>query len=183
MCRSSARARWCMPATSWSPTMTAFASCRVPPPPMCSKKPASAKRTRNRSASGSPPASSASTSMACVSASPGKDSPMSEVRAMWMRGGTSKGGFFLADDLPADIAERDAFLLRAYGSPDLRQVDGMGGADPLTSKVAVVSASTRAGVDVEYLFLQVAVDKAVVSDAQNCGNMLAGVAPFAMERG
>ncbi|GAB3049102.1 4-oxalomesaconate tautomerase [Stenotrophomonas tumulicola] len=109
---------------------------------------------------------------------------MSEgVRAMWMRGGTSKGGFFLAADLPADADARDAFLLRAYGSPDMRQIDGMGGADPLTSKVAVVSRSAREDADVDYLFLQVAVDQAVVSDAQNCGNMLAGVGPFAIERG
>jgi 4-oxalomesaconate tautomerase len=71
---------------------------------------------------------------------------------MWMRGGTSKGGYFLADDLPTDMAERDAALLRAMGSPDVRQIDGMGGADPLTSKVAVVRKSTRAGVDVDYLF-------------------------------
>jgi len=105
------------------------------------------------------------------------------VRTMWMRGGTSKGGFFLAAELPADVAERDAFLLRAYGSPDARQIDGMGGADPLTSKVAVVSASTREDADVDYLFLQVFVDEALVSDAQNCGNMLAGVGPFAIERG
>jgi 4-oxalomesaconate tautomerase len=105
------------------------------------------------------------------------------VRCMWMRGGTSKGGFFLADDLPADIAERDAFLLRVMGSPDPNQIDGMGGADPLTSKVAVVSRSTRDGVDVDYLFLQVFVDQAIVTDAQNCGNMLAGVGPFAIERG
>lgn len=105
------------------------------------------------------------------------------IRCMWMRGGTSKGGFFLADDLPADSAARDAFLLRAMGSPDPRQIDGMGGADPLTSKVAVVSRSTRAGVDIDYLFLQVFVDQAIVTDAQNCGNMLAGVGPFAIERG
>ncbi|RBE27914.1 4-oxalomesaconate tautomerase, partial [Xanthomonas oryzae pv. oryzae] len=98
-------------------------------------------------------------------------------------GGTSKGGFFLADELPADPAARDAFLLRAYGSPDVCQIDGMGGADPLTSKTAVVSRSTRADADVDYLFLQVAVKQAQVSDAQNCGNMLAGVAPFALERG
>jgi 4-oxalomesaconate tautomerase len=109
---------------------------------------------------------------------------MSEaVRCMWMRGGTSKGGFFLADDLPTDTVARDAFLLRAMGSPDLRQIDGMGGADPLTSKVAVVSKSSREGVDVDYLFLQVFVDQAIVTDAQNCGNMLAGVGPFAIERG
>ncbi|MFD1912980.1 4-oxalomesaconate tautomerase [Halodurantibacterium flavum] len=102
------------------------------------------------------------------------------VRAMWMRGGTSKGGYFLAGDLPA---ERDAFLLRAMGSPDPRQIDGMGGADPLTSKVAVVRKSARPDADVDYLFLQVFVDQAVVTDAQNCGNILAGVGPFALERG
>ncbi len=105
------------------------------------------------------------------------------IRAMWMRGGTSKGGFFLAADLPADPAARDAFLLRAFGSPDPRQIDGMGGADPLTSKVAIVSRSTEVGANVDYLFLQVFVDQAIVSDAQNCGNMLAGVGPFAIERG
>ena len=104
-------------------------------------------------------------------------------RCMWMRGGTSKGGVFLKDDLPADPQERDAFLLRVMGSPDVRQIDGMGGGDPLASKVAVVSRSTRPGVDVDYLFLQVFVDQALVSDAQNCGNMLAAVGPFAIERG
>jgi 4-oxalomesaconate tautomerase len=102
------------------------------------------------------------------------------VRCMWMRGGTSKGGYFLKSDLPAD---RDAFLLAAMGSPDSNQIDGMGGADPLTSKVAVVSTSARDGVDVDYLFLQVFVDQAIVTDAQNCGNILAGVGPFAIERG
>ncbi len=102
---------------------------------------------------------------------------------MWMRGGTSKGGYFLADDLPADTQARDAVLLRAMGSPDLRQIDGMGGADPLTSKVAVVSKSDRDGVDVDYLFLQVFVDQPTVTDAQNCGNILAGVGAFAIERG
>jgi len=102
---------------------------------------------------------------------------------MWMRGGTSKGGYFLAADLPADPAERDAFLLGVMGSPDPRQIDGMGGADPLTSKVAVVKKSEREGIDVDYLFLQVFVDQALVSDAQNCGNILAGVGPFAIERG
>jgi 4-oxalomesaconate tautomerase len=101
---------------------------------------------------------------------------------MWMRGGTSKGGYFL-DDLPADANRRDEILLRVMGSPDLRQIDGMGGADPLTSKVAIVKKSTRPGVDVDYLFLQVFVDQAVVTDKQNCGNMLAGVGPFAIERG
>lgn len=105
------------------------------------------------------------------------------VRCMWMRGGTSKGAFFLASDLPADTAARDALLLRVMGSPDPRQIDGMGGADPLTSKVAVVTTSSRDGVDVDYLFLQVFVDQPIVTDSQNCGNMLAGVGPFAIERG
>ncbi len=104
-------------------------------------------------------------------------------RCMWMRGGTSKGGFFLRDDLPGDKAARDAFLLQVMGSPDPRQIDGMGGADPLTSKVAVISRSVRPGIAVDYLFLQVYVDQAIVSDAQNCGNILAGVGPFAIERG
>ena len=108
---------------------------------------------------------------------------MTGTRCMWMRGGTSKGAFFLAEDIPDDTAARDALLLRIMGSPDPRQIDGMGGADPLTSKVAVVSRSTRQGVDVDYLFLQVFVDQALVSDQQNCGNMLAGVGPFAIERG
>ncbi|ETX14273.1 FldA protein [Roseivivax halodurans JCM 10272] len=99
---------------------------------------------------------------------------------MWMRGGTSKGGYFLAEDLPED---RDGFLLRVMGSPDARQIDGMGGADPLTSKVAVVARSERPGIDVDYLFLQVYVDRAIVTDAQNCGNILAGIGPFAIERG
>ena len=105
------------------------------------------------------------------------------VRCMWMRGGTSKGAYFLAEDLPDGIATRDRLLLRIMGSPDPRQIDGLGGADPLTSKVAIVKKSARQGVDVDYLFLQVFVDQARVSDAQNCGNILAGVGPFAIERG
>ena len=104
-------------------------------------------------------------------------------RCMWMRGGTSKGGYFLAIDLPADEGARNELLLRAMGSPDTRQIDGMGGANPLTSKVAVVSASDRDDADVDYLFLQVFVDQAIVTDAQNCGNILAGVGGFAIERG
>ena len=111
------------------------------------------------------------------------DPAESGIRCMWMRGGTSKGGYFLAQDLPADTAVRDAFLLRVMGSPDPRQIDGLGGADPLTAKVAVVSKSDRDDADVDYLFLQVFVDQAIVTDAQNCGNILAGVGPFAIERG
>ena len=105
------------------------------------------------------------------------------IPCMWMRGGTSKGAYFAASDLPADPDARDALLLHLMGSPDPRQIDGVGGGDPLTSKVAIVKPSDRADVDVDYLFLQVFVDQAIVSDAQNCGNILAGVAPFAIERG
>lgn len=101
----------------------------------------------------------------------------------FMRGGTSRGPFFLATDLPADQTRRDAVLLAAMGSPDLRQIDGLGGADPLTSKVAIVSRSTRPGVDLDYLFAQVVIDEARVDTTPNCGNMLAGVGPFALERG
>lgn len=105
------------------------------------------------------------------------------IPCLWMRGGTSKGAYFLATDLPAEAATRDALLLRVMGSPDPRQIDGIGGADPLTSKVAVLSPSTRADADVDYLFLQVFVDQALVSGAQGCGNILAGVGPAAIERG
>ncbi len=100
-----------------------------------------------------------------------------------MRGGTSKGLYFLKDDLPADDATRDAVLLAAMGSPDPRQIDGMGGADSLTSKVAVVSLSEHPDADVDYLFLQVVVNEARVDPGQNCGNILAGVGQFAIERG
>ncbi|MEB8338417.1 PrpF domain-containing protein [Streptomyces endophyticus] len=106
-----------------------------------------------------------------------------EPRCMVMRGGTSKGAYFLASDLPAEPAARDDLLLRVMGSPDPRQIDGIGGAHPLTSKVAVVSPSADPDADVDYLFLQVNVDEPVVSDRQNCGNILAGVGPFAVERG
>jgi len=103
------------------------------------------------------------------------------IRCMLMRGGTSKGAYFLAADLPDSY--RDELWLRIMGSPDPRQIDGIGGAHPLTSKVAVISAASRADADVDYLFLQVGVGTATVTDKQNCGNLLAGVAPFAMERG
>jgi 4-oxalomesaconate tautomerase len=107
------------------------------------------------------------------------------VRCMLMRGGTSKGAYFLADDLPPDPAERDDLLLRIMGSPDARQIDGLGGGHPLTSKVAIVRPlpDDEAADAVEYLFLQVSVDEALVSDRQNCGNLLAGIGPFAIERG
>jgi 4-oxalomesaconate tautomerase len=102
---------------------------------------------------------------------------------MLMRGGTSKGAYFLAADLPSERAARDDLLLRIMGSPDARQIDGIGGAHPLTSKVAVISRSALPHADVDYLFLQVGVGEATVSDRQNCGNLLAGVGPFAVERG
>jgi 4-oxalomesaconate tautomerase len=108
---------------------------------------------------------------------------MTGIRCMLMRGGTSKGAYFLAADLPADRDERDDLLLRIMGSPDPRQIDGIGGAHPLTSKVAVVSGSDGGLADVDYLFLQVGVDAPTVSDKQNCGNILAGIGPFAVERG
>lgn len=105
------------------------------------------------------------------------------VRCMMMRGGTSKGAYFLAEDLPAEPAARDALVLSLMGSPDPRQIDGLGGAHPLTSKVAIVSRSALAGCDIDFLFAQVAVDKDTVDTTPNCGNILAGVAPFAIERG
>lgn len=109
--------------------------------------------------------------------------PQTAIRCSVLRGGTSKGLYFLADDLPADRPTRDAVLLKAMGSPDGREIDGMGGGHPLTSKVAVVKRSERDDADVDYLFLQVWPDRAEVSDNQNCGNILAGVGPFALEEG
>lgn len=104
------------------------------------------------------------------------------IPCLYMRAGTSKGAFFLASDLPDDPGDRDNLLLRIMGTPDSRQIDGLGGAHPLTSKVAVISPSGD-GADVNYLFLQVGVDTDFVTDRQNCGNILAGVGPFAVERG
>jgi 4-oxalomesaconate tautomerase len=105
------------------------------------------------------------------------------IRCSVIRGGTSKGLYFRIEDLPTDRETRDAVLLAAMGSPDPREIDGMGGAHPLTSKVAVVAKSARENADVDYLFLQVWPDRAEVSDNQNCGNLLAGVGPFALEEG
>jgi 4-oxalomesaconate tautomerase len=105
------------------------------------------------------------------------------IPATLMRGGTSKGLYFDVRDLPTDRAARDRVLLAAMGSPDIRQIDGVGGAHPLTSKVAVIGPSTRRDTQVDYLFLQISVDQASVSDSQNCGNILAGVGPWAIEHG
>jgi 4-oxalomesaconate tautomerase len=105
------------------------------------------------------------------------------VRCTMLRAGTSRGLFLEAGDLPADAAARDDLLLRLMGTPDPRQIDGLGGATSLTSKVAVVSSSEHPDADVDYLFLQLGVDAPTVSDQQNCGNVLAGVGPFAVDRG
>jgi 4-oxalomesaconate tautomerase len=106
----------------------------------------------------------------------------SGIRCMLMRGGTSKGAYFLASDLPPDPSYRDDLLLRIMGSPDIRQIDGVGGAHPLTSKVAIVQKSADPPADVDFLFAQVSVDRALVDTTPNCGNILAGVGPFAIER-
>ncbi|OON80105.1 4-oxalomesaconate tautomerase [Streptomyces tsukubensis] len=100
-----------------------------------------------------------------------------------MRGGTSRGPFFRARDLPSDPAARDAVLLAAMGSPDPRQIDGLGGAHPLTSKAGVVDTSLRDDVDLEFLFAQIQPGSDVVDTTANCGNMLAAVVPFAVESG
>ncbi len=100
-----------------------------------------------------------------------------------MRGGTSRGPFFVASDLPADVAARDRVLLAALGSPDRRQIDGLGGAHPLTSKAGIVSRSSMPGVDLDFLFAQLQPDSDRVDTTPNCGNMLAAVLPFAIERG
>jgi 4-oxalomesaconate tautomerase len=100
-----------------------------------------------------------------------------------MRGGTSRGPFFLESELPADIGARDRVLLSVMGSPDARQIDGLGGANSLTSKVGMVSVSRAPGVDLEFLFAQVLINEARVDTTPNCGNMLAAVVPFALERG
>lgn len=108
---------------------------------------------------------------------------MNGIRCMLMRGGTSKGAYFLASDLPADPTVRDELLLRVMGTPDPRQIDGIGGAQVVTSKVAVVTPVDEPDRDVDYLFLQVGVAEPTVSDRQNCGNLLAGIGQFAVERG
>jgi 4-oxalomesaconate tautomerase len=105
------------------------------------------------------------------------------IPCLFMRGGTSRGPFFLDSDLPDDVAQRDAVLLSVMGSPDVRQIDGLGGADPLTSKVGMVRRGQTAGVDLEFLFAQVSIKEGRVDTTPNCGNMLAAVAPFGLETG
>ena len=113
----------------------------------------------------------------------GTHSMQRSIPCLFMRGGTSRGPFFLESDLPADPAQRDAVLLSVMGSPDARQIDGLGGADSLTSKVGIVRPGTTAGVDLEFLFAQVSVKEALVDTTPNCGNMLAAVGPFGLETG
>ena len=114
---------------------------------------------------------------------PAPASDLTPVPCILMRGGTSRGPFFLESDLPADPALRDRVLLAAMGSPDPRQIDGLGGAHPLTSKVGIVRKSATPGVDLDFLFAQLQPDRDTVDVTPNCGNMLAAVLPFALERG
>lgn len=109
--------------------------------------------------------------------------PQTKIPCVMMRGGTSKGPYFLSGNLPADRGDRDRVLLAVMGSPDPRQIDGIGGGDPLTSKVAIVSPSDRDDADVDYLFAQVVVDEPTVDVSPTCGNILAGVGPFTVEEG
>jgi 4-oxalomesaconate tautomerase len=112
-----------------------------------------------------------------------RNSDLTPVPCILMRGGTSRGPFFLESDLPLDPLLRDRVLLAAMGSPDRRQIDGLGGAHPLTSKVGIVRRSTTPGVDLDFLFAQLQPDQDTVDTTPNCGNMLAAVLPFALERG
>jgi 4-oxalomesaconate tautomerase len=105
------------------------------------------------------------------------------IPCLFMRGGTSRGPFFLESDLPFEAGARDAILLSVMGSPDVRQIDGLGGADPLTSKVGIVRRGQTQGVDLEFLFAQISIKEARVDTTPNCGNMLAAVAPFGLETG
>src|SRR3954447_2306704 len=105
------------------------------------------------------------------------------IPCLFMRGGTSRGPFFKASDLPADVPTRDRVLLSVMGSPDKRQIDGLGGAHPLTSKVGIVSKGSTPGVDLNFLFAQLQPDRDTVDTTPNCGNMLAAVVPFALETG
>ncbi len=107
---------------------------------------------------------------------------MKKIACIYMRGGTSKGPFFDLRDLPKDLEERDKLLLSVMGSPDANQIDGLGGAKTVTSKVVMVQPSQRENIDVDYLFAQVYIDKAIVDTKPTCGNMMSGVAPFAIEK-
>ena len=109
-------------------------------------------------------------------------SSQTSIDFMMFRGGSSKGVYFNAQDLPSNVAERDAILIEVMGG-DERQIDGLGGANPLTSKVALVSSSSKPDCDIDYLFCQVVVGEGRVDTTPNCGNILSGVGPFAIESG
>lgn len=106
-----------------------------------------------------------------------------KIPCMFIRGGTSRGPYFLKDDLPSDIIKRDKTLLAVMGSPDVRQIDGLGGAEPVKSKVAIIDKSKEDGIDVDYYFAQVKIDKPIVDTKPSCGNILVGVGPYAIEKG
>ena len=106
-----------------------------------------------------------------------------KIPCMFIRGGTSRGPYFLKEDLPSDIIKRDKTLLAVMGSPDLRQIDGLGGAEPVKSKVAIIDKSKEDGIDVDYYFAQVKIDKPIVDTKPSCGNILVGVGPYAIEKG
>lgn len=106
-----------------------------------------------------------------------------KIPCTYMRGGTSKGCFFLASDLPEDPKERDTWLLKIYGSPDSRQINGMGGATPTTSKAAIICKSSRPDADVDYLFCQIGIDRPMVDRSMNCGNISSAVGPYAVDHG
>lgn len=106
-----------------------------------------------------------------------------KIPAVYLRGGTSKGVYLMAKDLPSDSEQRDKAILDIYGSPDPRQINGMGGADPLTSKVALLAVSERPGVDIDYTFGYVGIKEAVVDYEGNCGNISSGVGVYAIRQG
>lgn len=108
---------------------------------------------------------------------------LNRIKCMMYRAGTSKGAYFLDKDLPSNKEERHNLLLRIMGSPDIRQIDGIGGATSVTTKVAIISPSKRAGIDIDYKFIQVMVNEPIVDDKPTCGNILTAVGVFALERG
>lgn len=110
-------------------------------------------------------------------------SEMLRVRCAILRGGTSKGIFLHENDLPRDEVLRDRMILAIFGSPDVRQIDGLGGADPLTSKLAIIGPSSRPDADVDYTFGQVSIKEPLIDYSGNCGNISAAVGPFAIDEG
>ena len=105
------------------------------------------------------------------------------IRTAIIRGGTSKGLYLMENELPKDPVRRDQVILALYGSPDARQIDGLGGADPLTSKVAIIKPSLREDADIDYTFGQVSIEQPLVDYNSNCGNISSGVGPFAIDEG